>query len=58
MQIKHAYRETNFAADFLANSALSLPVGLHIFNSSPPPGADLWLLHDCTRVSYSRSVLP
>ena len=57
VQIKHAYRETNFAADFLANSALSLPVGLYIFNS-PPLGADLWLLHDCTGVSYSRSVLP
>lgn len=29
--IRHVHRETNYAADFLANYALSVSLGLHIF---------------------------
>ncbi|KAH9792364.1 putative ribonuclease H protein [Citrus sinensis] len=56
VQVKHVYRESNFAADFLANSALSLPVGLHIFNSLPL-GAGFWIRHDSIGVSHPRFVL-
>ncbi|KAH9752901.1 putative ribonuclease H protein [Citrus sinensis] len=57
VQVKHVYRESNFAADFPANSALSLPVELHLFNSLPL-GAGFWIRHDCIGVSHPRFVLP
>lgn len=50
------YTETNFVVDFLANSAISLPVGLHIFNS-PPLGAELWVHHDCIGVPYRPKIV-
>ncbi|KAH9735402.1 putative ribonuclease H protein [Citrus sinensis] len=39
--ITHVYREANFAADFLANHALSFSLGLHLFPN--PPGIIAYL---------------
>ena len=36
--INHIYREANFAADFLTNYALELPLGLHLFFYSSSGG--------------------
>lgn len=47
----HVYRESNFAADFRANYALSLPLGLH-FLPCPPIGAVSLLTHDMYEVIY------
>ncbi|KAH9680935.1 hypothetical protein KPL71_026743 [Citrus sinensis] len=55
--INHVYREANFAADFLANHALSFPLGLHLF-PNPPPGIIAYLQHDMYGVAYPRFVCP
>ena len=55
--INHVYREANFAADFLANYALELPLGLHLF-SIPPPGVVSFIANDLYGIAYSRYVLP
>ncbi|KAL9441420.1 hypothetical protein AB3S75_019997 [Citrus x aurantiifolia] len=57
VQVKHVYRELNFAPDFPANSSLSLPIELHIFNSLPL-GAEFWIRRDCIGVSHPHFVLP
>nr|GLL16977.1 uncharacterized protein LOC110641388 [Ipomoea trifida]GLL21584.1 uncharacterized protein LOC110641388 [Ipomoea trifida]GMC77969.1 ribonuclease H [Ipomoea batatas] len=46
--IQHAYRESNFSADWLASFAASLPPILH----DPPPGVLEWLYHDKVGLSY------
>ncbi|KAH9648836.1 hypothetical protein KPL70_025760 [Citrus sinensis] len=42
--INHVYKEANFAADFLANHALSTPLGLHLLPN--PPSIIDYLKHD------------
>ena len=36
VQMEHAYREVNCAADFLASYTLTIPIGLHVLLSPPP----------------------
>ena len=57
ISVKHIYREANFAADFLANFALSLPLGLHVF-SNPPDGVNVWLRNDGVGIAFPRFVKP
>lgn len=57
VSLQHVYREANHSADFLANLALSVPVGIHV-HESPPVGLNVWLQHDMYGVSYTRSILP
>ncbi|KAK9185186.1 hypothetical protein WN943_025540 [Citrus x changshan-huyou] len=45
------YREANFAADFLATFALSLPLGLHVL-PNPPPGVDVYLHSDSSGAAF------
>lgn len=45
VNLKHIYREANFAADALANYAHSFPLGLYIF-SSPPAVINPFVRHD------------
>lgn len=45
VSLRHVYREANFSIDFLANHALSLPIGLHLLNF-PPGGIESWLRSD------------
>ena len=40
VSVHHNYREANFAGDFMASHALTLPLGLHHF-ATPPLGVDL-----------------
>ena len=53
--VNHIYRETNFAADSLANYAADLPIGLHKL-SSPSVSGTPFLLHDMYEVAYPRTV--
>ena len=53
--ISHIYREANF--DFLANYALELSLGLHLF-SIPPPGVVSFIANDLYGIAYSQYVLP
>lgn len=55
VDLKHIYREANFAADALANYAHSLPLGLYIF-SSPPAVINPFVRHDMQGVAYPRLV--
>lgn len=55
VDLKHIYREANYAADALANYAHSLPLGLHIFNS-PPAFINPFVWHDMYGVGYPRLV--
>ena len=45
ISVNHVYRETNFAADSIANYASDLPIGLHNLRS-PPACVIPFLLHD------------
>ena len=45
VSISHVYREANSAADFMANLACSLPLGLMVY-PSPPLGVSSSLLYD------------
>ena len=45
VSVHHVYREANFAADFMASHALTLPHGLHYF-TTPPMGVKTWLRND------------
>lgn len=56
VSLSHCYRETNYAADYLANQALLLPLGVHVF-PTPPSGTEGWLLHDVSGTAYPRMVI-
>ncbi|GAY63746.1 hypothetical protein CUMW_228110 [Citrus unshiu] len=56
VSISHIYREANFAADYMANLAFSLPLGFLVY-LTPPLGVRSLFLHDFYGVSYPRSVL-
>lgn len=45
VSMHHIYREANFAVDFLANFALSIPLRLHVL-PGPPHGVDVYLRGD------------
>ncbi|XP_047943081.1 uncharacterized protein LOC125189902 [Salvia hispanica] len=51
--IQHVHREGNFAADFLSHYAYSFHKGVHVLEG-PPPGMNVWLLHDRLGVTYLR----
>ncbi|CAN0824500.1 Putative ribonuclease H protein At1g65750, partial [Linum grandiflorum] len=53
--ISHIYRETNFAADYLANLGHFFPYGLHFFDS-PDRSLSHWLYYDLIGVSLPPSV--
>ncbi|KAL9453332.1 hypothetical protein AB3S75_009020 [Citrus x aurantiifolia] len=53
--LTHIYREANSVADFMANMALSLPSGMHLF-SSPPMGTYSAILQDMIGVAKPRIV--
>ena len=55
VSIAHIYREANFAADYMANLAISLPLGFIVY-PNPPLGVRPLLSHDFYGVSYPRSV--
>ncbi|CAN0908256.1 Putative ribonuclease H protein At1g65750 [Linum grandiflorum] len=48
VHIFHIYRETNNAADYLANLGHSLSYGMHLFDS-PDRGLSHWLYYDLIR---------
>ncbi|KAH9685635.1 putative ribonuclease H protein [Citrus sinensis] len=56
VSLSHSYRETNFAADYLANQALLLPLGIYVF-PTPPSETEGWLLHDVSGSAYPRMVV-
>ncbi|KAH9734521.1 putative ribonuclease H protein [Citrus sinensis] len=56
VSLSHSYRETNFAAGYLTNQALLLPLGVHVF-PTPPSGTEGWLLHDVSGTAYPRMVI-
>ncbi|KAK9181143.1 hypothetical protein WN944_024280 [Citrus x changshan-huyou] len=56
VSISHVYREANSAADFMANLACSLPLGLMVY-PSPPLGVTSILLYDSYGVATPRSVV-
>ncbi|KAL9451462.1 hypothetical protein AB3S75_013097 [Citrus x aurantiifolia] len=56
VSLSHSYRETNFAAYYLANQALLLPLGIHVF-PTPPSGTEGWLLHDVSGSAYPQMVV-
>lgn len=53
VKIHHNYREAHFCADWLANYALSLELGV-TFLPNPPPGIFSVLLSDISGVSMPR----
>ncbi|KAL9426808.1 hypothetical protein AB3S75_033567 [Citrus x aurantiifolia] len=53
--INHIYRETNFAADFLGNFAMSQPLGFH-FLHNPPRGVVQCLIQDMYGNAFPRFV--
>ena len=54
--MSHNYRETNFAADYLANQALLLPLRIHVF-LTPPTEIEGWLLDIVSEFAYPRMVV-
>ncbi|KAL9433259.1 hypothetical protein AB3S75_028147 [Citrus x aurantiifolia] len=54
--VRHVYRKANHAADFLANYALSTPLGFHIFHK-PPPGLASIITHDTYGIAYPYLIL-
>ncbi|CAN1131702.1 hypothetical protein LINPERPRIM_LOCUS13950 [Linum perenne] len=56
VQILHVYRESNHAADFLANVGHSCPLGFHSIEQSDP-NLYYWLLYDQLGVSEERLIL-
>ncbi|KAH9751258.1 putative ribonuclease H protein [Citrus sinensis] len=57
VSIHHVYREANFAADFMASHALTLPLGLHYF-TTPPQGVKTWLRNDGLGTAFPRVFKP
>ncbi|KAH9716124.1 reverse transcriptase domain-containing protein [Citrus sinensis] len=57
VQLKHVYREANYAADFLASYSLNSPIGFHVLLSPPPEIVGL-ICKDAYGVAHSRLVLP
>ncbi|CAL1413056.1 unnamed protein product [Linum trigynum] len=55
VEMKHIFRECNFAADFLANKGHSLSFGSHLFNVSDP-NLCYWLFYDNMGISRCREV--
>lgn len=55
VSITHIYREANSAADFMANMALSVPIGLHSF-PNPPVGIYSIISQDIFEVTQSHFV--
>ena len=51
--VQHVHRDGNFAADFLSHYAYSAHKGVYVLDG-PPPGMNVWLLHDRLGVSYLR----
>ncbi|KAL9411709.1 hypothetical protein AB3S75_045333 [Citrus x aurantiifolia] len=56
VEITHVYREANFAADYLATLACSIPLGLHVFNSLPK-GVLQFISQDTYEVVHPRFVI-
>ncbi|KAL9441410.1 hypothetical protein AB3S75_019988 [Citrus x aurantiifolia] len=56
VSISHIYREANFAADYMASRAFSIPLGLTIYHT-PPLGISPFLFKDAYGVAHSRSVV-
>ncbi|KAH9672602.1 putative ribonuclease H protein [Citrus sinensis] len=56
VSLSHIYREANFAVDYMANLAFSLPLGLIVY-PTPPLGVRSFLSHDSYGVLYPRSVV-
>ncbi|KAL9438044.1 hypothetical protein AB3S75_023834 [Citrus x aurantiifolia] len=56
VSLSHIYREANFAADYMANFAFSIPLGLIVY-PTPPLGVRSFLFHDSYGISYPRSVV-
>ena len=56
VSLSHIYREANFAADYMANLAFSIPLGLIVY-PTPPLGVRSFLFHDSYGISYPRSVV-
>ena len=54
VSLSHIYREANFAADYMANLAFSIPLGLIVY---PTLGVRSFLYHDSYGVSYPHSVV-
>ncbi|KAH9680279.1 putative ribonuclease H protein [Citrus sinensis] len=57
VSVHHVYREANFAADFMASHALTLPLGLHYF-TTPPLGVKTWLRNDGLGTAFPRVFKP
>ncbi|KAK9224896.1 hypothetical protein WN943_009936 [Citrus x changshan-huyou] len=57
VSVHHVYREANFAANFMASHALTLPLGLHYF-TSPPLGVKTWLRNDGLGTAVPRVFKP
>ncbi|KAH9662821.1 hypothetical protein KPL70_019476 [Citrus sinensis] len=57
VSVHHIHHEANFAVDFMASHALTLPLGFHHF-ATPPPGIETWLRNDCLGTAFSRVVKP
>ncbi|KAH9803418.1 putative ribonuclease H protein [Citrus sinensis] len=57
VSVHHVYREANFAADFMASHALTLPLGLHYF-TTPPLGVKTWLQNDGLGTMFPRVFKP
>ncbi|CAL1403785.1 unnamed protein product [Linum trigynum] len=55
VEMKHIFRECNFAADFLSNKGHSLSFGSHLFNVSDP-NLCYWLFYDNMGISCCREV--
>ena len=56
VQVNHIYREANIAADFLASSSLSCPLGLQLLPVAPPNLQSI-LRNDVSGVAHSRLVV-
>ncbi|KAH9793075.1 putative ribonuclease H protein [Citrus sinensis] len=53
VSISHIYREANFAADYMASLAFSIPLGLTIYHT-PPLGISPFLFKNAYGVAHSR----
>ncbi|KAH9673090.1 reverse transcriptase domain-containing protein [Citrus sinensis] len=57
VSVHHVYREANFAADFMASHALTLPLGIHYF-TIPPLGVKTWLRNAGLGTAFPRACKP
>ncbi|KAL9447744.1 hypothetical protein AB3S75_015255 [Citrus x aurantiifolia] len=57
VSVHYIYREANFAADFMASHALTLPLGLHHF-ATPPLDVETWLRNDGLGTMFPHVVKP